>query len=70
MTQCKTPQGAEGRAGRRGMKSLVMPEDVGGEGPGSCHAKSVGLPDMRSQPVHSTSSPAQSLVWVDTVVPV
>ena len=57
-------------AGRRGMKSLVMPAGVGGEGPWSCHAKSVGLPDTRSQPVHSTSSPAQSLVRVDTVVPV
>ena len=55
MTQCKRPQSAEGRAGRRGMKSLVVPTGVGGEGPGSCHTKSVGLPDTRSQPAHSTS---------------
>ena len=37
------------------MKSLVVPTGVGGEGPGSCHTKSVGLPDTRSQPAHSTS---------------
>ena len=54
MTQYKTPQGAEGRGWEEG-QSLVMPAGVGGEGPGSCHAKSVGLPDTRSQPVHSTS---------------
>ena len=55
MTQCKRPQGAEGRGWEEGHEVSSDARRCGWGGSGSCHAKSAALPDTRSQPAHSTT---------------